>query len=67
MRIIIGLILLTTIYGAYHFIFGLIAWSNTADFEDDARMIYGAKIFVGALLSLAVLGILVLMFGGGAS
>ena len=66
MRIIIGLILLAAIYGAYHFIFGLIAWSNTADF-DDARMIYGAKIFVGALLSLAVLGILVLMFGGGAS
>lgn len=65
MRIIIGLILLAAIYGAYHFIFGLIAWSNT--FDDDARMIYGAKIFTGALLSLAVLGILVLMFGGGAS
>ena len=63
MRIIIGLILLTAIYGAYNMIAGLIA----DDLEDDGQALFGAKIFTGALLSLAVLGILVLMFGGGAS
>lgn len=63
MRIIVGLILLTAIYGAYNMIAGLIA----DDLEDDGQVFYGAKIFAGALLSLAVLGVLALMFGGSAS
>ena len=63
MRIILGLILLTAIYGAYNMIAGMIA----DDFEDDGQTIFGVKIFTGSILLLAVLGVLVLMFGGGAS
>lgn len=63
MRIIVGLILLTAIYGAYHMIAGIIA----DDLEDDGQTFFGAKIFTGAILLLAVIGVLALMFGGGAS
>ena len=63
MRIIVGLILLTAIYGGYHMIAGIIA----DDLEDDGQMFFGFKIFTGAILLLAVLGVFALMFGGGAS
>ena len=63
MRIIVGLVLLTAIYGAYNMIAGIIA----DDLEGDGQTIFGAKIFTGAILLLAVLGVLALMFGGSAS
>ena len=62
MRIIVGLILLAAIYGAYNMIAGIIA----DDLEDDGQTFFGAKILTGAFLLLAVLGVLALMFGGGA-
>lgn len=59
MNKVLGVILLVAAYGAYELICGLIA--------DDDRVIRGAKILTGAVLSLVVFMALVLIFGGNVS
>lgn len=59
---ILGLFLLVFIYGAYEMIRGGIE----DDYEDDGRVMRGLKIMTGALFSMAIIGALTLIFGGGA-
>lgn len=60
MNIIVGLIILGIVYGAFNALMGALS-----DDYDEERILYGARILAASLCALMAFGAIVLIFFGG--